>query len=602
MSTTPNRIGRYELEQYLGGGGMSAVYRALDPQMGRRVALKILKETYRPDDPNAQRFVVEVQIAGSLNHENVIRTYDFGFDPEGRPFMVLEYVEGEDLQQAIGAGRTGSLPDRARIGVQLADALEYIHPRNVVHRDLKPANVYLSTVHASGPQVKLMDFGIARTDSAALTQAGMIVGTPSYMAPEQVQGERDLSRAVDIYAFGVVMWEVFTGERAFSGDTVQRVFYRVLNEELDLEKLRRCGLAEELVQQIGKCAAKEAWKRPADLQGVRLELLRLANPGLTASMLAPPSQTPTVVVSAVGAPPARAAVAAAGPKPVPPQAAPGVPGVPAGDGKPRWLWPAVGGGVAVALVAGVLIFSGGGGGGGRVQPKGKSGAALELKQTIDSPAGTMVLVPAGAFLFGKAKESVDLPAFYIDKTEVTNRAYADFARATGATLPPGFSSDRPDLPVVNITLAEAQAFADWAGKSLPTSKQWEKAARGIDGRTYPWGEAAEASRANVGLGKSGSLAPADGFPAGASPFQVLQTVGNAWEWVDDTDTPSAKALSDFAAKLTPPLEPGERWVKIRGGSYLERLDPAVMYDKVAVPARHRDAWIGFRCVKPARAE
>ena len=138
----PQWIGKYELGEYL-GGGMSAVYRARDTLMSRTVAVKVLKETHL-DQPAAQRFLLEAQIAGNLNHENVVRTYDFGFDPDGRPFMVLEYLEGENLGDAIKGRRTGSLRHRARIGAELGAALEYIHARDVVHRDLKPANVFLS--------------------------------------------------------------------------------------------------------------------------------------------------------------------------------------------------------------------------------------------------------------------------------------------------------------------------------------------------------------------------------------------------------------------------------------------------------------------------
>jgi serine/threonine-protein kinase len=222
-----------------------------------------------------------------------------------------------------------------------------------------------------------------------------------------------------------------------------------------------------------------------------------------------------------------------------------------------------------------------------------------LEKRIETPAGTMLLVPGGAFQFGETKEFVDLPAFYVDQTEVSNRAFAEFARATGTPLPSGFAAGEPDLPVVNVSLAEAQAFATWAGKWLPTSKQWETAARGHEGRKTPRGESADASRANVGAGKSGGLARTGGFASGASPFQALQMVGNAWEWVDETAAPSPQASANFARVLTPPPAAGERWVRIRGGSFNEPLDPKVMWESVVVPARYRSPLVGFRCVKRA---
>ena len=568
MSTpVPQKIGKYELEEHL-GGGMSAVYRSRDTLIGRTVAVKILKEAYRPDDPVAQRFMLEAQIAGNLNHDHVIRTYDFGFDGEGRPYMVLEFLEGEDLSQAIKGGRTGSLANQARIGAELAAALEYVHPRDIIHRDLKPANVFLS-----GPAgtVKLMDFGIARTGNVSITQAGMTLGTPGYMAPEQVRGET-LTRSADIYAYGVVLWELFTGTRAFSGDTLDRVFYMVLNEPVDLERLRARGVPEELSLQIGKCTAKEAWKRPEDLRAIRQELLRLADP-LQSAMIPALSQVETVAMPAVKAAPPT-------PTPPPPPAVP-----PARKNNNTLIMAGVGAVAGVAVVAAVLLSGGG-------AKDAAKGTATTRAGRIETPTGAMMLVPDTPFLFGAAKESVTIPAFYVDRTEVTNQAFAEYARATGAPLPAG----NPDLPVVNVTLEEAQAFAQWAGKRIPAMKQWEKAARGLDGRTYPWGEAPAADRANVG---SGRLVSVTEFPGGASPFQALQMVGNAWEWVDETAAPSAERMAQFASVLAPPLAAGERWVRIRGGSYKEKLDPAVMWEGAVMPARFRSPLIGFRCVKPA---
>jgi len=573
--SAPQRIGKYEIGEYL-GGGMSAVFRARDTLMNRPVAIKILKDAYREEDEVAKRFLREAQIAGNLIHENVIRTYDFGFDPDNRPYMVLELLEGQDLAGAIHEGATGSLANQARIGAELAAALDYIHhlqPEPVIHRDLKPANIFLS----GGQTAKLMDFGIARTDSVSITQAGMTMGTPAYMAPEQVRGEQ-VGAAADIYAFGLVMYELFTGTRAFKGDTYERIFYAVLHEPLDVAALAARNVPPELCSLLGKCVEKEAWKRPENLKEIRNELLRLADP--MQRRATGTSAAPTVAMQAQPAPPAS-------------QAAPG-----GGNNKSVLPWAL--GGVLAALIAvsGYLWVSAPASRRGGPEPS-ASGAAAALAEQIDTPTGPMVLVPQMSFQFGKDKTPTSLSAFYIDKTEVSNAAYEAYTRATGAALPPGFPSDRPDRPVVNVTLEEALAYAQWAGKRLPTSKQWEKAARGLDGRTYPWGEAAEAVRANVGAGKGGALAAVNSYPDGASPFQALQMVGNAWEWVDETAAPTPEMIATFSGQMSPPPAAGERWVMIRGGSYNEKLDPNSLWDAGVMLARYRSPIIGFRCVKPA---
>lgn len=597
----PQRIGKYEIEQFL-GGGMSAVYRARDTLINRKVALKVLKEAYRPEDPTAQRFVLEAQIAGNLNHENVIRTYDFGFDPDGRPYMVLEYLEGEDLAQINKSGLAGDLANRARIAWELAGALEYIHPRNVIHRDLKPANIFLSG--GPGGTVKLMDFGISRTEAVSITQAGTTMGTPGYMAPEQIHGE-PVTKSVDIYAYGVVLWELFTSRRAFAGDTLDRVFYMVLHEPLDIDKLRAAGVPSELALQIGKCASKEAWQRPNNLQAIRAELQKLINaahgmPG-TGSV---EELEPTLAMPVVAKP---AAAPVPAPPPSPPAATP--PPLPVqesvagGRSNKNFVWAGAGIGIAIVAALGIWLATSGGSGSGTGGAKSGVNTATappKLAEEIDTTTGPMLLVPEVVFQFGRDKQPTNEPAFYIDKTEVTNDAYASYARATNAPLPPGFAAVQPDLPVVNLTFDEAQAFAQWAGKRLPTTRQWEKAARGLDGRTFPWGDNPEATRANVGAGREkGRLLAVSLYPDGASPFRALQMVGNAWEWVDETAAPSAEMIARFASQLRPAPTAGERWVEIRGGSYVEPLDPKVLWDKVVMPVRYRSPIIGFRCVKPA---
>jgi serine/threonine-protein kinase len=211
----------------------------------------------------------------------------------------------------------------------------------------------------------------------------------------------------------------------------------------------------------------------------------------------------------------------------------------------------------------------------------------------------MVLVPEGPFLFGEKKESVTLPAFYIDKTEVTNDAYGKFCKATGHALPQGFDAAHSDFPVVHVSVVDAQSFARWAGKRLPNAREWEKAARGADGRLFPWGSDHDASRANVADNAAGGkrLQPVAGFANGASPCGALQMVGNVWELVEQLTPPGPLAIREFQKLMSPAPDPGEPWYTIRGEAYDRPLVDGALWDWSTVPARWQAENIGFRCVK-----
>ncbi|MGO4880115.1 MAG: protein kinase domain-containing protein [Bryobacteraceae bacterium] len=568
----PARIGKYELEEYL-GGGMSEVYRARDTVIGRTVAVKILTEAGCADADAKARFLQEARLAGNIQHDNVLSIYDFGEDERQRPYMVMEFLRGVDLRHAIRDGNLGSLQARLRIALQVSRALGYIHTLDIVHRDIKPENIHLT---AAGV-VKLMDFGIAKTQGLSMTRTGYVMGTPYYMAPEQVLG-KNIGPAVDIYAFGVLFFELLTGARPVTGDTVERIFYSILNEPLDLTALRG-NVPDPVCDLIASSTAKDAAQRP-NFEAVAAEIERiLTDIDAPARPLAPEPQ----------------------PAPPPP------PPVPARSRPATMKWMAVLLGIALLAATGVLVkllltprHN--------VQPSPLPAAAAALPRTLSTPTGDMVLVPEGEFLFGKDKTPVKLPAFYIDKTEVTNAAYEKFCKQTGHAVPAEFPADKPDYPVVDVTIADARDFAAWAHKRLPTAQQWEKAARGAHGWLFPWGNDRNPTLANVldndSLGKH-EIMRADSFQQGASPYGALNMVGNAWEFIDQTVTPEPANVNYFAKHLNPPPAPQELWYEIRGESFDDKLalrtarafEYGGVWEDSAVPARWKDSKIGFRCVK-----
>jgi formylglycine-generating enzyme required for sulfatase activity/tRNA A-37 threonylcarbamoyl transferase component Bud32 len=565
----PSRIGKYELQEFL-GGGMARVYRAHDTVIGRTVAVKILTEEGCADEEIKSRFLQEARLAGNITHDNIISIYDFGEDAEGRPFMVMEFLKGEDLRHAIKSGVTGDTRNKLRIALDVARALEHIHSQNIIHRDIKPDNVHLTTTGT----VKLMDFGISKMQNSTRTTTGVVMGTPYYMAPEQVLG-RNITPQADVYAFGVLLFELMTGSRPIGGDTVERIFYQILQEPLDIEPMRQAEIPEPIIDLVTRLTEKDPNKRP---QGFGEVCARIR--GIIHDWDAPTRPMKTGQESVAALPGAR---------------------------RP-WLLPAIA--AAMIAVLAIVYFvvrsmhaprapaatsvaaptKAGPAGKTEVSPK------SELSPSISTPVGQMVLVPDGPFLSGKEKQSFTLPAFYIDKTEVTYAAYARFCAEKGRPVPPGAAGERPEDPIVDVTFLDAQEFAKWAQKRLPTMQEWEKAARGTDGRLYPWGDVPGSSPpANIANPKKGVM-PVGSYPEGASPYGALNMLGNVWEWVDELRAPSPEALGNLS-KLRPPPTAAEPWYVILGGSFHERFSDAYLYDFATVPARHHASNIGFRCAR-----
>ncbi len=260
------RLGRYEILGELGRGAMGRVYKARDPQIDRLVAVKLMAPA--EELPPAQveewraRFQREAKAAGRLTHPHIVAIHDVG-EEDGHPFMVMEFVEGESLESILRDKRTLPVDLAARLLGQTADALDYAHQRGIVHRDIKPANILVT----GGNTAKVSDFGIARLAEGDITRTGTILGSPGYMSPEQIAGLK-LDGRSDIFALGAVLYEAVSGEKAFPGETISAITYRIIHEDpTPLKRLNPAfpaGLDACLKKALAKDPARR-YARAADL-------------------------------------------------------------------------------------------------------------------------------------------------------------------------------------------------------------------------------------------------------------------------------------------------------------------------------------------------
>ena len=275
MTNEPlKHLGKYELASVLGVGAMGVVYRAFDPVLNRYLAIKVMNASIASDAALRERFLREARAAGSLQHPNVLTIYDFG-EADDHLFIAMEFVEGSDLSEMMERAEPVSLALRLEIIIDSLHGLAYAHAHGLVHRDIKPANIRITPEN----RAKIMDFGIAHLPSSELTQSGVMIGTPQYMAPEQVVGGA-ITPATDIFAVGTVLYELLTGTKPFSGETPHAVLFNVVSK--NPRPLRE--LVPSLPPKLDPILAKALAKEPAaryqtalgmakDLAAVRMALM-----------------------------------------------------------------------------------------------------------------------------------------------------------------------------------------------------------------------------------------------------------------------------------------------------------------------------------------
>ncbi|MBN2381500.1 protein kinase [bacterium] len=263
------QIGKYKIVTVIGKGGMGTVFKAVDTVIKRNVAIKMMTQSSFDQETARKRFFREAQAIGHLTHPNIITIYDVG-EYENMPYLVVEYLDGQDLKTMLRVGHKLSTIDIIGILIDVCDALDYSHKNNIIHRDIKPANIFV----LKNKSVKLMDFGVAKIDDVDLTQTGTILGTIHYMSPEQVKG-KGIDHRSDIFSLGVVIYEIFSQKRPFEGDSFTSILSHILFSEPEPFQPLDQSLPPVLSSIINKALAKDPNERYQSASELQLDLTKL---------------------------------------------------------------------------------------------------------------------------------------------------------------------------------------------------------------------------------------------------------------------------------------------------------------------------------------
>ena len=622
--------GKYRIESVVGEGGFGVVYAAQHLGFGTRVAVKCLKLPGNLDEVERQRFLEGFLAEGKLLHQlsranaGIVQAHDIGAtdSPNGTwtPYLVLEWLDGVTLEDDLAdRSQRGVVPRSLAEALALfegaAGALATAHAQSVAHRDVKPANIFLAKLGGER-RTKVLDFGIAKvmTETTNLTKALASTGqsirafTPQYGAPEQFSPRFGATGTwTDVYALALVLVEVLSGKAALIGSDTTQLFIQSTDKgERPTPRARGVAVpdaVEAVLLRALQVEPRDRFRTVGEFWSALSGAAAGSSPEIAATLRA--DSTGSAITALAPIPREREAVVGASEVPTtggtttsPQVTLPSAP--PATQmGDKRRSAAAVGLGLAVCVLGVGGAFWGTRARTGEVVSAPTTPSASVPSVVAAAPPGseaivdTMVSVQAGTFLMGandgeageKPLRSVQVAAFQIDRSEVTTAAYEACVRAgacaaaqVGAYCNAG-KPEKANHPINCVTWDQAMAHCGWSGKRLPSEQEWEYAARGTDGRKYPWGNEVPTNQAcwNRTDAVVGSC-PVGSFSAGASPYGALDMAGNVAEWTSSKFDADGRVIR------------GGGWTDVEGpnlrASYRGRILPTLNF-----------YFLGFRCAR-----